>query len=63
MILIVIRPGVYNDAQGRSRRYQAGERLETTRDYGQSLIAAGYARSVEAVQSAPAAKPKRRSKA
>jgi len=60
MILIVIRPGTYNDAQGRSRKYQAEDRLETSLDYGQGLIVSGYARSVEAAQPAPQGKLKTR---
>lgn len=45
MLLTILKAGVYNDAHGQAHRLQPGENLTTGLDYGQSLVASGFARS------------------
>jgi hypothetical protein len=54
MKLIIVQPGRYNDAHGHARSYTAGEGLETSLEYGRSLVDSGYARPAEAAVIAPA---------
>lgn len=62
MIVIVQQAGVYNDSHGRAQRCAAGDTLETSPEYAQSLIDSGYVRLVEVAQVAPAAPAKARAK-
>jgi hypothetical protein len=44
MLVQILKNDTYNDAHHRARLCQAGDILETTVEYGQSLIAAGLAK-------------------
>lgn len=50
MKLIIQKTGVYNDVRRRAHRMQPGDVLDTGLEYGQSLIASGFA--VDANQAA-----------
>jgi hypothetical protein len=43
MKLIIQKAGTYNDARNHAHRLQPGDELDTGLEYGQSLIASGFA--------------------